>query len=214
MGTVALPQHMKRKKRKGFDVEAYLKRQLGRARREIALLMHKSHIVCLLGHMLSMNKILSMHELRGLALSIVPATHCHTESSLTLVRLGYLITWLKETIPVNKHDISMANVSMHDRLTRCLESLLAMNDLEFVMIFVLICRALGFNTRLVVNFNTVPMKPSNEPTQIDAKGKDHESSNTSNNDSKEIKSCSDQDKKKKKKSFSEKKKKKKKKKKK
>merc|ERR1711915_358254 len=196
MGTVALPQHMKRKKRKGFDVEAYLKRQLGRARREIALLMHKSHIVCLLGHMLSMNTILSMHELRGLALSIVPATHCHTESSLTLVRLGYLITWLKETIPVNKHDISMANVGMPDRLTRCLESLLAMNDLEFVMVFVLICRALGYNTRLVVNFNTVPMKPSNEPIQIDAQGKDNESSKASGNDSKESKSCSDQDEKK------------------
>merc|ERR1719357_440989 len=90
----------------------------------------------------------------------------------------------------------MTNVGMPDRLTRCLESLLAMNDLEFVMIFVLICRALGYNTRLVVNFNTVPMKPSNEPIQIDAQGKDNQSSNTSNNDSKEGKSRGDQDKKK------------------
>ena len=36
--TVAMPEGLKRKKKKGFDVAAYIKRKIGKARREVCLL--------------------------------------------------------------------------------------------------------------------------------------------------------------------------------
>merc|ERR1712179_320546 len=52
--------------------------------------------------------------------------------------------------------------SITSKLTRGLETLLVMSDMEQVVMFVLICRALGYNTRLVINCDTVSLKPSND----------------------------------------------------
>merc|ERR1712013_407369 len=105
---------------------------------------------------------LSTSMLQGLALSIVPTSHSHKPKDLTLTRLASLVTWVREAIPVNRHNTEANNVSITSRLTRGLETLLVMSDMEQVVMFVLLCRALGYNTRLVINCNTVSLKPSND----------------------------------------------------
>lgn len=161
--TIALPQHLRKKKKKGFDVAAFLKREMSRAKRELQVLMHKCHLTCLVANLLHLHTNLSTSMLKGLALSIIPDPHSHKPEQLTLARLGSLLAWVREAIPVNRHkvDASSSN-SITNRLTRGLESLLVMSDMELVLVFVLICRALGYDTRLVVNCNTVPLKPPND----------------------------------------------------
>ena len=64
-------------------MEAWLKRQLGRAEREVQLLAHKAHFVLLLAHLKYVNDCLGgnidasdkTRTLLGLALSIVPPAH-------------------------------------------------------------------------------------------------------------------------------------------
>ena len=82
--TVEVPSEIsQRGKRKKFDMEAWLKRQLGRAEREVQLLAHKAHFVLLLAHLKYVNDCLGRNidasdktrTLLGLALSIVPPAH-------------------------------------------------------------------------------------------------------------------------------------------
>merc|ERR1719186_1236454 len=94
--TISLPQHLRKKKKKGFDVAAFLKRELSRARRELAVLVHKNHLTCLLAHLMHLHTSLSTSMLQGLALSIVPESHCHKPDQLTLARLGSLLAWVRE----------------------------------------------------------------------------------------------------------------------
>ena len=55
--SIELPNEggIRKRKKKGFDMEAYVKRQLGRAQRELQMLKHHAHVVCLLSHLRHLN---------------------------------------------------------------------------------------------------------------------------------------------------------------
>merc|ERR1719483_263070 len=80
--TIALPQHLRKKKKKGFDIAAFLKREMSRARRELAVLVHKSHLACLVANLMYLHTSLTTNMLKGLALSIVPEPHSHKPEQL------------------------------------------------------------------------------------------------------------------------------------
>ena len=82
---------------------------------------------------------------------------------MTLIRLGHLVTWLRDSIPVNKHRDQGSIKPVTVRLEQALASLLVMEDMELVLVFVLVCRALGLNTRLVVNLNLPSKADSSKP---------------------------------------------------
>ena len=70
--TVALPEK-KKTKRKVFDVEAYVKRAIQKARRENQVLLHKAHFVCLVAHLRYLSGMVSACKVSlGCALSVVP----------------------------------------------------------------------------------------------------------------------------------------------
>ncbi len=71
---------VRKRKKKGFDMEAYVKRELSRAERELQMLKHKSHVMCLIGHLKFVNSHLgfppqdhpSAQVSLATALSIIP----------------------------------------------------------------------------------------------------------------------------------------------
>lgn len=77
--TVPVPEHLRKRKKKGFDVEAYLKREMAREVRELSLVTHKSGLVCLLAHVLYLNSVTSDPGLQCLALSLVPPNNLFTK---------------------------------------------------------------------------------------------------------------------------------------
>jgi len=156
--TVPVPEHMRRRKKKSFDLEAHLKRLLSKEQREFALLLHEANLVCLCAHILHLNSVCSDPSLLCQALSLVPRNHAHTAETVTLTRLSHLLAWLRETVPVNKH--ASGNVSIKDMVTRLengLSTLLVMCNMELVLVFTLMTRALGYDTRIVMNLN-IPSK--------------------------------------------------------
>ena len=82
---------------------------------------------------------------------------------MTLIRLGHLVTWLRDSIPINKHRDQGSIKPVTVRLEQALASLLVMEDMELVLVFALVCRALGLNTRLVVNLNLPSKADSSKP---------------------------------------------------
>lgn len=157
---IALPDKYKRKKKKGFDVAAFLKRELSKARRETQALVHQAHFVSLVAHLRYLNDLLTDEVLYGSALSILPQAHHHAPHNVTILKLNSLVKWLREFIPVNKTSFeSTTSQSLKTRLCRVLETFLAMDHMELVTMFVLICRAIGLDTRIVLNFDVTPLKP-------------------------------------------------------
>ena len=70
--TVALPEK-KKAKRKTFDVEAYVRREIQKARRENQELLHKAHFLCMLAHLRYLSgKVSASKVALGCALSVVP----------------------------------------------------------------------------------------------------------------------------------------------
>ena len=178
--TVPVPEHLRKKKKKGFDVEAYLKREMAREVRELSLVTHKSGLVCLLAHVLHLNSVTSDPGLQCLALSLVPQNNLFTkvrnsphvetitncfvfQDTITLIRLGHLVSWLRDSIPISKHSEQVSIKPVAIRLEQALASLLVLEDMELVLVFALVCRALGLNTRLVVNLNLPSKCDSNKP---------------------------------------------------
>ena len=94
-----------------------------------------------------------------------------SQDTITLIRLGHLLTWLRDSIPVNKHSSGQGSIKpVSVRLEQALASLLVMEDMELVLVFALVCRALGLNTRLVINFNLPSKADSNKPAaSVDTK---------------------------------------------
>ena len=75
-------------------MEAWLKRELGKAEREAQLLAHKAHFVLLLAHLKYVNDCLggnvhaseSTQTLLGLAMSIVPPAHMTKSSGESIAK--------------------------------------------------------------------------------------------------------------------------------
>ena len=55
--SIELPHEdgIRRRKKKGFDMEAWVRRELGRAQRELQMLKHQAHVACLLAHLRYLN---------------------------------------------------------------------------------------------------------------------------------------------------------------
>ena len=164
--TIAMPDNQRRKKqKKGFDVAAFIKREVNKSRRELQLTLHKVHYTCLLAHLVHLDKLLSNQLLQATGLSMVPLAHSGTPpDKMSLIGIGALVSWLRGAVPVNKHlDGSSPSMKLSSSsLLRSMQTMLAMNYIELVLIFILICRSLGLTTRIVHNLPIMPLKPKSE----------------------------------------------------
>ena len=153
--TVPVPEHLRRRKKrekKEFDVEAFLKRELSRAKRELLSVQHRAGVVFQVCHILHLQSCLSSPTLQCLALSLLPPCHTSSPATFNLTRLGQLVYWVRETFPVSRHQQEQGTSrAVEAGLETALSTLLVMTDRDLVLVFILMCRALGYNTRLVLN---------------------------------------------------------------
>ena len=66
--TIEMPHEdaIRRRKKKGFDMEAWVRRELGRAQRELQMLKHQAHVACLLAHLRYLNSFAGKYILCSL----------------------------------------------------------------------------------------------------------------------------------------------------
>ena len=150
-------------------MEAYVKRELGRAQREFQMLKHQTHVCCLISHLRYLNSFAgfppyshdSAEILFSIALSIIPKVHSVPSKDLNMVRLASFVSWFKSAFQCLNDDLSgkqfPENVS--DWLTRAMENFICTNPAQRVILFLLAARSLGWPTRLVLNLDPVSTKP-------------------------------------------------------
>ena len=106
---------------------------------------------------------LSCPTLQCQALSLVPPAQTFAPASLSLTRLAQLLSWLRETFPVSRHqEEADTGVAVVAGLETSLASLLVLSDRQLVLVFVLTCRALGYRARLVLNLATPTKQDTTE----------------------------------------------------
>merc|ERR1712156_674857 len=167
--SIELPNEggIRKRKKKGFDMEAYVKRQLGRVQRELQMLKHHAHVLCLLSHLRYLNSFAafppadhnSAQMLLATALSIIPTAHSVSSKDLTVVRLSSFAAWFKSAFQCLKDDSEKFPTSIQDWLMRAFENYICTSPAQRVILFLLSARSLGWPTRLVLNLDTISTKP-------------------------------------------------------
>merc|ERR1712008_672494 len=150
----------------------YVKRQLGRAQRELQMLKHHAHVVCLLSHLRHLNSYAafppadhdSAEVLLATALSIIPPAHSIPSKDLTMVRLSSFAAWFKSAFQCLTYDPDDGDYlsfpdPVEDWLMRAMENYMCHSPAQRVILFLLSARSLGWPTRLVMNFDTISTKP-------------------------------------------------------
>ncbi|XP_037076717.1 DNA repair protein complementing XP-C cells-like [Pollicipes pollicipes] len=161
---VTLPSEMallKKKKKKVFDVEAHLKRQISRVRREVQVLIHKTHLLCLLSRSLQINSLLNSETMLACAMSMLPSKYAYPPKRVSLTYVEKFLKWFREKVPLES---AADGQKPSEDVFRTLESRLrlkkASTSLELVCLFVLILRAIGVDCRLVMSLQPSPLKPA------------------------------------------------------
>merc|ERR1712156_512097 len=167
--SIELPNEggIRKRKKKRFDMEAYVKRQLGRVQRELQMLKHHAHVLCLLSHLRYLNSFAafppadhnSAQMLLATALSIIPTAHSVSSKDLTVVRLSSFAAWFKSAFQCLKDDSEKFPTSIQDWLMRAFENYICTSPAQRVILFLLSARSLGWPTRLVLNLDTISTKP-------------------------------------------------------
>ena len=157
----------RKRKKKGFDMEAYVKRELARAQRELQMLKHQTHVVCLLAHLRFLNSLAafppydhdSAETLLGIAMSIIPSAHNVSPKDLTPVRLASFVSWFKSAFQCLNEDPTKFPHPIDDWLMRAMENYICTSSVQRVLLFLLAARSMGWPTRLVFNMDPVSHKP-------------------------------------------------------
>lgn len=162
--TLDLPNAGKKKK-KGFDLEAALKRRLNSVKKENQVFVHKVHLLCLLSHGFHLNKSLNNENLIGIALSLIPSKQCYPPKHADITYLENFMSWFCKKITIEdttqiKFNINCSNITSH--LTLCFTEHKASTKIDLTLMFIAVMRSLGLKCRLMINLQPLPLKPPSE----------------------------------------------------
>ncbi|XP_055859260.1 DNA repair protein complementing XP-C cells homolog [Episyrphus balteatus] len=156
---VDLPQRQ-RKDKKAVDAEACLKRQLNRVIKENQVLLHKVGLLCQIYHGLYLNKIANNIYLMPIALKMLPSNNVYPSGQTEIKYFQSMVTWFKSAVKIRddrkypqlKVDpLISLGVQMKHRHAVCKR--------DFLLMFVILLRAMGMQCRLVCNLVPLPLKP-------------------------------------------------------
>lgn len=155
----------RRKKRTEEEmIEDYLRKRANRSIKVVHENMHKVHLLSLFAFGRHVNKILNSEELLGAALSIITDKKAYPPKRLDFKHLEVLVGWFSKKITVKPEDMEDDYWShpLKQILAVRFEMKKACSNQELVFMFVVLCRALGINTRLVLSLQPMSWKPSME----------------------------------------------------
>lgn len=160
--TLEVPNiHVKRKK-KGFDMEAHVKRELNKVKREMQLMMHKVHVLCWIAHIKFVNQVLNSQLLMGTSLSLITSKNLYPPKYADLTYLERIVKWYSKTIELKENENDKnCKEDLSEQLCYQFEHKVAYSKKHLVFLFVVMMRTLGLKTRIVMSFQVVPVRPSN-----------------------------------------------------
>lgn len=154
----------KKKAAKAVDLEAQMKRKLNRRRKEFQLCLHKVNLVSWISHGNFVNRKINDSGLMASALALLPKNknHCYPKDQTDLDYFKQITTWFKSTISLRNKDMycffkPRPPIMMSLALQMKMKAAICRRD--YVLIFAILLRAIGIQSRIVQSLVLAPIFP-------------------------------------------------------
>lgn len=155
--TLKEPAMTGKHKKAKFDPVAEMRRRINRVRKEVHILKHKVHLLCLLAHGLKLNSLMLDQTLHGVVLSLLPSEFMayagKTVTLLDVERMSRLFT----KVFVCKLGPHTSCRALHKDLTMALTTKVAQNARDYALLFLVIVRCLQIEARVCMSLYPVPL---------------------------------------------------------
>lgn len=166
------------KKKKAIDVEMMMKRKINRTRKENQIYMHKVHVLCWLGYGNYVSRVINDQDVMAVALSLVPSKECYPKDRVDMKYIEQITKWFREKLNLkqdkNEDKFKPKAPPLKTLVLEQINRRTVTTKKFFVFVFVALLRALGLQCRIMMNFVTLPLKPSTfELYSLSTKAKDN-----------------------------------------
>lgn len=145
------------------NIEASIKRKLNRQKKDAQAIMHKVHVLCWIGHGNYLNKCLNDIRLMQMCLSFMPSQDCYPKDRTNIDYFEQISKWYRSKMGLksDKKNVTLKKLPpLAVSLALQIQSKTAICKKDYVLIFIILLRAIGIQCRLVVNLVTVPIRPA------------------------------------------------------
>lgn len=154
----------RRKQVKKADIEAQMKRKFNRARKENQMILHKANLICWIAHGNFVNQRLNDTKLMESALKLLPKNdnHCYPKDKTDLDYFQQITKWFKSTVALkNKEMYCQLKTRPPLMLSLALQMKFkaAICRRDFILIFIVLLRAIGIQCRMVQSLECAPLMP-------------------------------------------------------
>jgi xeroderma pigmentosum group C-complementing protein len=149
---------------KPVDLEAQMKRKLNRHRKEYQVRLHKVNLIAWVAHGNYVNSKLNDTQLMGGALKLLPKNenHCYPTDKTDIDYFKQITNWFKSTIKLNNKDMYCflnKRPPIMTSLALQMKFKTAICRRDYVLIFVILLRAIGIQCRVVQSLVCAPLLP-------------------------------------------------------
>lgn len=145
-----------------LELEASIKRKINRRKKEIQFQAHKVSVLCWIAHGNYVNQVLNHTQLMEMSLGFMPSKNCYPKDKTDQLYFEQIAKWYKS-------QVTLKNTQMWSKLSKvpALQLSLALQfkakeaicKRDYVLMFIILLRAIGIQCRLVLNFVTIPIRP-------------------------------------------------------
>jgi xeroderma pigmentosum group C-complementing protein len=141
-----------------------MRRQFNRQRKEFQVYLHKTNLMMWIGHGNYVNPILNNTSLMQQCLALLPKNnnHCYPKEKTDTKYFKQISEWFKSQISLNNREMYCKLQKRPPLLTSLalqIKTKQAICRRDFVLIFIILLRAIGIQCRMVLNLNFAPLRP-------------------------------------------------------
>ncbi|XP_055539258.1 DNA repair protein complementing XP-C cells homolog [Wyeomyia smithii] len=152
----------KKKQSADIDMEACIKRVINREKRENQIVLHKVNILMAIGHGNFVNAALNNTKLLALALTMIPSQKCYPKDRTNLAYFEQILKFYRQIVDLKDKRMycrfkKLPSLATSLRLQMLTKAAICKRD--YILIFIILLRAIGVQCRLVMSLVVAPRKP-------------------------------------------------------
>lgn len=150
-----------RDKQKAIDLEACLKRRLNRDIKERQVYLHKVSVLGWIAFGNYINRILNNMTLMQMCLKLLPSTNAYPKGDTDVKYFQSITTWFNSLFDLKSKKLycSLKKLPPLKSLALQIQKKHVICRKDFVLLFVVMLRAIGIQCRLIINFPVLPIRP-------------------------------------------------------
>lgn len=140
-----------------------MKRKFNKIRKDHQVCLHKTNLLCWIAHGNLLNQILNDPLLMAQCLSLMPSAMSYPTEKTNVTYFKQISTWYKGLITVkdqSQYPVIKKRPPLATSLGLQIKSKTAICKRDYILIFIILLRALGIQCRLVMNLVNNPLRPN------------------------------------------------------